>query len=240
MLNITASKYSTWLLGAGIAFLGLVASATVIAQTSWQQTLNGFVARQLPTTTTAHTVKVLTPAAALADLDACTQVTAQFNRPPQRVAGRMMVRLHCVSTGADLYVQIAVSATGKYLVAAHDLTAQQRLTRGDVVTMTGNLQDLPRHALLATPDNIARVQGSQLRRGLNAGAVLQDNLLAKPTSVNYGDTLVIEVQGKGFQINRTGDAMDSGAIGDIIRVRLNNRQLLRVEVIAAGRARPVQ
>ncbi|WP_339878917.1 flagellar basal body P-ring formation chaperone FlgA [Pseudidiomarina gelatinasegens] len=240
MLNITASKYSRLFLSAAIALIGGVASGSAAAQSNWQQTLNAFVVQQLPATTTAHTIKVLTPAAALADLDACTQVTAQFNRPPQRLAGRMMVRLHCASTGADHYVQIDVSATGKYLVAAHELSAQHLLTRSDVVTTTGDLQDLPRHALLATPENIGRVQGSQLRRGLNAGAVLQDNLLAKPTLVNYGDTLVIEVHGEGFQINRTGDAMDSGAIGDIIRVRLNNRQLLRVEIVAAGRAKPVQ
>lgn len=240
MLNITASKYSRGFLGAGIAFLGLVASAAVAAPSNWQQTLNGFVAQQLPATTTAHTVKVLTPAAALAELDACAQVTAQFNRPPQRLAGRMMVRLHCASTGADHYVQIDVSATGKYLVAAHDLAANQQLSRADVMTMTGDLQALPRHALLATAENIARIESSQLRRGLNARTILQENLLVKPTVVSYGDTLVIEVHGQGFQINRSGDAMDSGAIGDIIRVRLNNRQLLRVEVIAAGRAKPVQ
>lgn len=240
MLNITASKYSRLFLSVAIALIGIVASGSVVAQSNWQQTLNAFVAQQLPPTTTSHTVTVLTPTAALAELDQCARVTARFNRPPQRLSGRMMVRLHCAQTGADHYVQIDVSATGEYLVAAHDLSAQQLLTRNDVVTMTGDLQGLPRHALLATPENIARVEGSLLRRGLNARSVLQENLLVKPTLVNYGDTLVIEVHGEGFQINRTGDAMDTGAIGDIIRVRLNNRQLLRVEIIAAGRAKPAQ
>ncbi|WP_417659384.1 flagellar basal body P-ring formation chaperone FlgA [Pseudidiomarina sp.] len=240
MLNTMESKYSRFFLSAALALVGLVASVSAAAQSNWQQTLNAFVEQQLPATTTAHTIKVLTPTAALADLDQCVQVTAQFNRPPPRLSGRMMVRMHCAQTGTDHYIQIDVSATGDYLVAAHDLDAQQLLTRSDVATMTGDLQDLPRHALLATPENIAQVEGSQLRRGLNAHSVLQENLLVKPTLVNYGDTLVIEVHGEGFQINRTGDAMDTGAIGDIIRVRLNNRQLLRVEIIAAGRAKPVQ
>lgn len=200
------------------------------------------VADHLPATTTNHRFEIITPLAALSSLETCTSVDANFTRQPQRLAGRTMVELSCadIAQPTSHYVQINVMATGEYLVASRDLAANHTLQREDISIQQGDLSQLPRHALLATPSAITQVLGQQLRRSLTQHSVLQANLLSRPNVVSFGDELLIEASGTGFQITRTGEAMDTGAIGDIIRVRLNNKQLLRVEITAAGRARPAQ
>lgn len=200
------------------------------------------VADHLPATTTNHRFDIITPLAVLSTLETCTSIDAHFTRQPQRLAGRTMVELRCTDLAQPTshYVQINVIATGEYLVASRDLAANHTLQRTDISIQQGDLSQLPRHALLATPNAIAQALGQQLRRSLTQHSVLQANLLSRPSVVNFGDELLIEASGSGFQITRTGEAMDTGAIGDIIRVRLNNKQLLRVEITAAGRARPAQ
>lgn len=206
------------------------------------QAIAQLVADHLPETTVDHHISIMTPEAALNSLASCATIEAQFTRQPQRLAGRTMVELRCTVAAKrqSVYVQIDVIATGAYLVAARDLPVNHTLRREDITTEQGDLSQLPRHALLATSSAITSVLGQQLRRSLSQHSVLRENLLTRPNVVNFGDELIIEANGEGFQITRIGEAMDTGAIGDIIRVRLNNKQLLRVEITAAGRARPAQ
>ncbi|WP_126759846.1 flagellar basal body P-ring formation chaperone FlgA [Pseudidiomarina marina] len=217
-------------------------AASISGQTLWHQAIADLVQKHLPPTTTKHSFHLITPDVALQSFENCKNVAASFTREPQRLAGRTMVELRCNDANRQnpLFVQIDVAVTGEYLVVARDLASNHTLSRQDITIKQGDLSQLPRHALLATSAEISRVVGQQLRRSLTRHSVLQENLLTRPNVVNYGDELIIEAKGSGFQITRTGEAMDTGSIGDIIRVRLNNKQLLRVEITAAGRAKPAQ
>ncbi|QGT96246.1 flagella basal body P-ring formation protein FlgA [Pseudidiomarina andamanensis] len=225
-----------------LAWVTPSSAASTIGQAPWHQAIVALVQQHLPATTTKHHFELITPIAALSSLENCANVAARFTREPQRLAGRTMIELRCNDANGQnpLFVQIDVAVIGEYLVVTRDLAANHTLSRQDITMKQGDLSQLPRYALLATPTEIRRVVGQQLRRSLTQHSVLQENLLTRPNVVNYGDELIIEASGKGFQITRTGEAMDTGSIGDIIRVRLNNRQLLRVEITAAGRARPAQ
>lgn len=223
------------------------ASETVIstnneAAPNWQRAIAELVQQHLPATATQHRIELLTPTATLQPLERCANLAARFTREPDRLAGRTMVTLSCQGHIRDnpRFAQIHVAVTGNYLVVTRDLPAQHTLVRNDLGIEEGDLERLPRHALLATPNAIAEATGQQLRRALSQHSILQANLLSRPQVVSFGDELVIAAQGKGFQITRTGEAMDTGAIGDIIRVRLNNKQLIRVEIVGPGRAKPAQ
>jgi|GEM_PF-3517990 len=213
-----------------------------VAQTNWYRAIMQLVQQYLPATTTSHKVDLLTPAETLQPLLSCPNIHARFTREPQRLAGRTMVTLSCGDNQRDnpRFVQIDVTVTGNYLVVTRDLAAKHTLARNDITIEQGDLGRLPRYALLATPKAMQQVIGQQLRRALSQHSILQENLLTKPQVVGFGDELVIEASGKGFQITRTAEAMDTGAIGDIIRVRLNNKQLIRVKIVAPGRAEPAQ
>lgn len=225
-----------------LAWVTTSSANTVLGQEPWHQAIADLVQNHLPESTTQHHFELMTPVAALNALETCTNIEAGFTREPQRLAGRTMVELRCTAPNNDtsLFVQIDVVVTGTYIVAARDIAANHTLSRQDITTKQGDLSQLPRHALLATPAVLASVIGQQVRRSLTQHSVLQENLLTRPNVVSFGDELLIEASGNGFQITRTGEAMDTGSIGDIIRVRLNNKQLLRVEITAAGRARPAQ
>ncbi|RUO47904.1 flagellar basal body P-ring formation chaperone FlgA [Pseudidiomarina donghaiensis] len=213
-----------------------------IEQSNWYRALAQLVQEHLPTTTTSYNFELLTPTETLAPLQQCQKVHARFTRAPQRLAGRTMVTLSCSTNVREnpRFAQIDIAVTGNYLVVTRDLAAKHTLTRNDITIEQGDLGRLPRYALLATPAAMQEVIGQQLRRALSQHSVLQENLLTKPQVVGFGDELVIEASGQGFQITRTAEAMDTGAIGDIIRVRLNNKQLMRVKIIAPGRAEPAQ
>lgn len=55
------------------------------------------------------------------------------------------------------------------------------------------------------------------------------------------DLLRIEASGPGFRIARTGEALDAGHVGSLIRVRIDDGtragRVISAEVVAAGRAR---
>jgi len=229
-------------LGTGLPSATSAHAAEAATQPNWLQAIDRLVRKHLPVSASSHHIDILTPEASVEHLQHCAKIDARFNRTPTRLAGRTMVTLSCADRpgSAPRFVQINVSVIGQYLVAARDLPAQHNLTRNDIAIEQGDLASLPRHALLATPNAIQTALGQQLRRALQVHSVLQENLMSRPNVVNFGDEIVIETSGAGFQITRSGEAMDTGAIGDIIRVRLNNKQLLRVEVIAAGRAKPAQ
>ena len=212
------------------------------ATPNWHRAIVQLVQQHLPETATQHSIELLTPAETLQPLERCANIAARFTREPDRLAGRTMVTLSCQGGIRDnpRFAQIHVAVTGNYLVVTRDLPAQHTLVRNDLGIEEGDLERLPRHALLATPNAIAEATGQQLRRALSQHSILQANLLSRPQVVSFGDELVIAAQGNGFQITRTGKAMDTGAIGDIIRVRLNNKQLIRVEIVGPGRAKPAQ
>lgn len=235
--NLSASSTGRWA-AMGFFLLWLGSPVAAAATPAWQQAIHDLVQRNLPPTTVRHRVEVLTPLAAREGFTTCQAPNARLNSETERLAGRVMVSVHCANEATPYYVQINVVAEGKYLVAAQDIVAQQPITRADIAIQQGDLASLPRHALLATQANITTLLGQQSRRALRVNSVLQENLFAKAIVVRYGDEIIIEAQGDGFHVTRTAEAMDNGAVGDIIRVRLSNRQLLRVEIIKAGRARP--
>ena len=238
-------RFSLVLVMAGFIWASPVQAANTnqaIEQSNWYRAITQLVQKHLPTSTTSHSFELLTPTETLAPLKQCRDVYARFTREPQRLAGRTMVTLSCSTNAREnpRFAQIDVAVTGNYLVVTRDLAAQHTLTRNDITIEQGDIGRLPRYALLATPEAMQEVIGQQLRRALSQHSVLQENLLTKPQVVGFGDELVIEASGKGFQITRTAEAMDTGAIGDIIRVRLNNKQLIKVKIVAPGRAEPAQ
>ncbi len=226
--------FASLLLSASLLF----AAGTVPAQQHdqpWLAAVKQVIAERIPAHYVTHQVVVLSNDRTRNLLTECRKPVAFLNHIPEQMVGRLVVSVTCAGSARQHLVQIEVDATVDYLVAATDLTQGQTLSQADVEVKRGQLSELPRHALLAAEP----LKGQQLRRNLSAGTPLQSNLLELPRLVSFGDQVTITAAGEGFSIQRTGKSLDTGAAGDIIRVRVDNRLVLRVEVTGPRQARPV-
>ena len=59
-----------------------------------------------------------------------------------------------------------------------------------------------------------------------------------PVAVARGEAVTISVTGEGFAVSQSGEALDSGALGDWIRVRASKDGSLRSDSIRARIVRP--
>ena len=70
------------------------------------------------------------------------------------------------------------------------------------------------------------------RRSLPEGASLSHSLLAAPILVRRGDAVVVEARDGGLCIRTTGEALEDGAHGKLLKVRVDSgsKRVLRARV----------
>ena len=76
-----------------------------------------------------------------------------------------------------------------------------------------------------------QLAGFSTRRRLRAGDVIRDSSVQAIPLVNFGDTLTYQVDGKGFSMQRSARALESGALDDRIRIELSPGHWVRARVI---------
>jgi len=86
----------------------------------------------------------------------------------------------------------------------------------------------------------AAVIGMQLKRQLQAGVPIPVAELMRPTQVTRGDPVRLQLQVGGLSLSGQGQALESGAAGERIRVRnVSSQAVLEAEVVGAGVVRVV-
>lgn len=149
----------------------------------------------------------------------------------QKLHGRITVGVRCGDKGRVRYLQARVSVTGNYWVSAQPIEAGSRIDEKMLRRARGDLGALPRGALLERQ----RILGQVARRPLAADTVLQDHLLESPALVRQRQAVTLEARGRGFRIAREGRALEDGALGETVRVRLPDRSVLSAVVSGPGR-----
>ncbi|ASK34815.1 flagella basal body P-ring formation protein FlgA [Alcanivorax sp. N3-2A] len=148
----------------------------------------------------------------------------------QRLQGRVSVGIRCGEHGRVRYLQARVSVIGEYWVTRRALDAGEVIGAGMLERKQGDLSELPRHAI-RDPD---RALGQVLTRPLAANSVLSDRQLRQRNLVSRRQNVSVVASGKGFRIAREGEALQDGALGERIRIRMNNRQTLTATVTGRG------
>ncbi len=96
--------------------------------------------------------------------------------------------------------------------------------RGDITMLGSNLVSDPREA-----------GGKILRTSLQAGAILYKNMLDSPPLVERGDLVTIVARSGPLQVTTPGEARQSGAKGDRVRVKnLMSRKEIHARVLDTG------
>ena len=86
---------------------------------------------------------------------------------------------------------------------------------------------------------LAAMIGQEAKRTIYSGATITEELIGAPTMVRRNKHVVIEYKKKNLVIVTDGRALDSGSIGDIVRVmNLTSNIVVNAVVIGDGKVAP--
>lgn len=166
-----------------------------------------------------------------APLPECAMPAPFLPNANARPIGRVSVGVRCEDTGQVRYLQAEVAVMGRYVVLSQRLAAGETVRAEHLREERGDLARLPDPAIL----DPAVAIGQEATRTLAAGVTLQDHHLRQPRLVRRGQAVIVEARGTGFRITREAEAMEPGGKGESIRVRLDDREIIRAEVVGERR-----
>ena len=144
--------------------------------------------------------------------------------------GRVTVGVRCDDDQGARYLSAQVTVIGEYLTLGRDLAPGAIVDAGMLTPTRGDLSRLPATAILDPAEAIGQVA----RHRLAAGNPLLRHNLHQPTLIKRGEKVTISSQGPGFRVAREGKAMEPGALGDKVRVRLGPNASLTAVVTGQG------
>ena len=165
----------------------------------------------------------------------CPSETRVESMDPRGIA-RMRFVVVCPSLQGWRYeylVRGKVSA--KVAVAANDLMPGKILSPIDLLHQ--------RHDITLIPDTFSdfgELEGMAARRTIRAGEVIRSNMLTAPQLVKRGDQVRIVARREQIEVSMSGEALDNGVRGAIIRVRNSSGTQIRARVIDAGTVEPAE
>lgn len=157
----------------------------------------------------------------IGSLDALAQVAPCRRSEPflpsgARLWGRSSLGLRCVDGATwTVMLPVVVTAWGRAVVAATPLTAGVVLATTDL--REGEVE-LTREGAGVTRDAQA-LAGRTLLRGLQPGQAVRIDMVRSTPVVMAGDPVRLRILGAGFIVTSSGQAMNTAADGQSVRVR---------------------
>jgi flagella basal body P-ring formation protein FlgA len=127
-------------------------------------------------------------------------------------------------------VPFNIRVFGDYVVASRYLPFGQKIESTDIRVIEGELNLLPDDVLRNPKAAYDRV----LSRSLQMGSPLGLNDLKESSVVKVGDPVRLILIGKDFEVSGEGIAQTAGMIGDMVRVRLADGQVLQGKVLRSS------
>lgn len=150
----------------------------------------------------------------------------------RQAEGRVSVGVRCGEQGQQVrYLQAEINRYGQYPVLKREIAAGTQVTAAMLTQREGNLSELPREAVLE-PESII---GQVARRALAAGVPLQQRQFEAKPLVRRGQQVSVEARGANFRVSREGKALDTGGLGDSVRVQFGNRNLINARVVGEAK-----
>ncbi|MGS2873584.1 flagellar basal body P-ring formation chaperone FlgA [Enterobacter huaxiensis] len=142
--------------------------------------------------------------------------------------GNVNVLARCASE--KRYLQVAVQATGNYVVAAVPVARGSVLQSSSVTLKRGRLDQLPPRTML----DINQAQDAVSLRDLAPGQAIQLSMLRQAWRVKAGQQVMVVANGEGFSINSEGKALNNAAVAQNARVRMSSGQVVSGTVNSDG------
>jgi flagella basal body P-ring formation protein FlgA len=148
-------------------------------------------------------------------------------QPGARIWGRTTLQLRCAKAAWMVNVPFNIRVFGNYVVASQYLAAGQKIEPSDVRVIEGELSVLPDDVLRTAKGAYDRI----LSRPLQMGSPVGLNDLKESSVIKAGDPVRLVLKGKDFEVSGEGVAQTAGMIGDMIRVRIADGQVLQGKVL---------
>jgi len=149
-----------------------------------------------------------------------------------RLWGRTRLGLRCVqgATPWNVFLPITVKAYGPAWVLAGNVAAGAVLAEQDAIEAEADWA-AESAAILGTPESWV---GQTAARPLAAGQALRQNMVRPPQVFAAGAPVRVVVQGPGYAVTSSGQALGAGAVGQNVRVRMANGRLIGGIVMEDG------
>ncbi|GAA5785030.1 flagellar basal body P-ring biosynthesis protein FlgA [Chitiniphilus shinanonensis] len=155
-------------------------------------------------------------------LDGCQRMDLQL---PQgyRLVGKTMIRVRCVE-GARWAINypVTISIMATYYVASRPLASGRTLLATDLAPQQGDLAQLPGSVVLDPATAVGRV----LNSAVSQGGPLRLEMLRAATSVRQNQRVRVLFQLDGLEVSNEGVALNNAAVGEVVRVRVGNNQIV--------------
>jgi len=163
-------------------------------------------------------------------LSPCTALEA-FTPQGSKIVGRTHIGVRCLSPNAwTVLVPAQIAVTGNYVTAGRPLIAGQVITESDLVTLSGDISQLPA-GVAGDPSGVV---GKTVRNSLGAGQIIRFDQLVAPIVIHQGQTVRVISKGNGFSVSAEGKAINNAALGQPAQIRMNSGQTISGTARADG------
>ncbi|HEX9746141.1 MAG TPA: flagellar basal body P-ring formation chaperone FlgA [bacterium] len=160
-----------------------------------------------------------TPADATVYRTGQVDVVGKLERTPNGLRDIGAVTVEIFISG-ELYMRfdpgpyIAVSMN--VYKATRDIDREEIIGDGDIELAAVEVRNLPSHEIVMDPGTII---GKAAKVNIQAGRIISEEVIEFPVVVERGESVIVFIQLGAASITMQGIALDSGAVGDEIRVR---------------------
>lgn len=151
--------------------------------------------------------------------------------PGARLWGRTRVGLRCVDGLArwNVFLPVTVKAFGPVWLVRNDIAPGAVLGEADLMQGEADWAE-EASPVMAHPSQWI---GQVAARSLGTGTVLRQNMIRPATVFQAGAQVRVIAQGSGFQITADGQALSSGVVGQLAKVRMDNGRIMSGTVLDA-------
>lgn len=213
-----------------LAALALIACAPQAAAAEITGVVATFLEHEVSEPGASVSIDVREPRA---DFPPCDRPQPFLPANGQRLRGRVTVGVRCGEARRVRYLQAEVRVVGGYWVAARRIEAGSAIVPEMLEPARGDLATLPRDVVRDRQAAVGRVAA----RPIAQGSVVRGQQLREERIVQRRQAVTVIAEGEGFRVSRQGEALQSGGLGDEVRVRLSNREVIDATVSGRGRVR---
>lgn len=173
-------------------------------------------------------VTILTPASQLTSL--CENPALRLPGHPTKLSGNHSIIASCGTH--QKFIQVSVSATATYWLAAHELTPGQTVSQNDIQSQRGNIDHLPADLIL----DPQKIIGATPTRRIQPNHPLTFSELRHQWVIHSGENIDVMTKGDDYEIHTSGKALDNAILSESFRVQMHSGQTLLATAVGNGKA----
>jgi flagella basal body P-ring formation protein FlgA len=208
------------------SLLSLTAAAAPLSWPGLEPTVTAFLKGELAVR--AASFKLDRPRSSI-QLPECASVVANWP-PGASMSGHTFVELSCPDKGWSVRYPVTIEEKRMGLVTTRRIMAGETIAADDIKAAELPSQEQER-GVFANP---AEVIGKMARSGLSPGVWLRAYMVQAPLAVHTNQPVRVLAGDGVFQVAADGTALNNGAVGDDIAVRMPGGRVVRGTIDAGG------